>query len=111
MSFISHEIKNSLNMILATMQLLEKKAEKNIYPKDILNHIELVKQNSFRIMKIVNDLSSKSKIELGYLDFNPSNEDIVFTNKLIEIGKLNNIPVLDHIVIGRNCYYSFFEEG
>lgn len=44
-------------------------------------------------------------------DPSPSNEDIVFTNKLIEIGKLNNIPVLDHIVIGRNCYYSFFEEG
>lgn len=44
-------------------------------------------------------------------DPTPSNEDIVFTNKLIEIGKLNNIPVLDHIVIGRNSYYSFFEEG
>lgn len=44
-------------------------------------------------------------------DPTPSNEDIVFTNNLIEIGKLNNIPVLDHIVIGRNCYYSFFEEG
>ena len=44
-------------------------------------------------------------------DPSPSNEDIVFTNKLMEIGKLNNIPVLDHIVIGRNCYYSFFEEG
>lgn len=44
-------------------------------------------------------------------DPSPSNEDIVFTNKLMEIGKLNNIPVLDHIVIGKNCYYSFFEEG
>lgn len=44
-------------------------------------------------------------------DPNPSKEDIVFTNNLIEIGKLNNIPILDHIVIGNNCYYSFFEEG
>lgn len=44
-------------------------------------------------------------------DPTPSNEDITFTNNLIEIGKLNNIPVLDHIVIGNNCYYSFFEEG
>ena len=41
-------------------------------------------------------------------DPTPSNEDITFTNNLIE---LNNIPVLDHIVIGNNCYYSFFEEG
>lgn len=44
-------------------------------------------------------------------DPTPSKEDITFTNNLIEIGKLNNIPVLDHIVIGNNTYYSFFEEG
>ena len=44
-------------------------------------------------------------------DPSPSKEDVVFTNNLIEIGKLNNIPILDHIVIGNNCYYSFFEEG
>lgn len=99
MSFISHEIKNSLNMILATMQLLEKKAEKNIYPKDILNHIELVKQNSFRIMKIVNDLSSKSKIELGYEKFNPTNQDIVcFVEDICEsvrdLVKINDMSII-----------------
>lgn len=44
-------------------------------------------------------------------DPTPSKEDINFTNNLIEIGKLNNIPILDHIVIGNNSYYSFFEEG
>lgn len=43
-------------------------------------------------------------------DPTPSKEDIVFTNNLIEIGKLNNIPILDHIVIGNNSFYSFFEE-
>ena len=42
-------------------------------------------------------------------DPTPSKEDIVFTNNLMEIGKLNNIPVLDHIIIGNNSYYSFFE--
>ena len=44
-------------------------------------------------------------------DPTPSKEDIIFTNKLIEIGKLNNIPVLDHIVIGNNTFYSFFEQS
>lgn len=76
-SFMSHEIKNPLNMILATMQLMEKKVEKNIYPEDILRHLDLIKRNSFRIMKIVNELTSKSKMELGYEDFNPTNQDIV----------------------------------
>ncbi len=77
-SFVSHEIKNPLNMILATMQLIEKKVDQNIYPEEILRHTELVKRNSFRIMKIVSDLSSKSKLELGYEDFNPANQDIVY---------------------------------
>lgn len=43
-------------------------------------------------------------------DPTPSKEDVIFTNNLIEIGKLNNIPILDHIVIGNNSFYSFFEE-
>ena len=43
-------------------------------------------------------------------DSNPSNADIDITNKLMDIGKLMNIPVIDHIIIGNNNYYSFFEE-
>lgn len=44
-------------------------------------------------------------------DPTPSVEDKLFTKNLMEIGKLQNIPVLDHIIIGKNDYYSFFEEG
>ena len=44
-------------------------------------------------------------------DPTPSQEDIDLTNHLIDIGKLNNIPILDHIIIGDSKYYSFFEEG
>jgi DNA repair protein RadC len=43
-------------------------------------------------------------------DPTPSKEDELITNNLIEIGKLNNIPILDHIIIGNKSYYSFFEE-
>lgn len=44
-------------------------------------------------------------------DSSPSNEDIIFTDNLIKVGKLQNIPILDHIIIGNNNYYSFFEEN
>ena len=43
-------------------------------------------------------------------DINPSLEDIKLTKAIIEIGKLQNIPVLDHIIIGNNGYYSFLED-
>lgn len=112
-SFVSHEIKNPLNMILATMQLMEKKVEQNIYPGDVLRHIELIKRNSFRIMKIVNDLSSKSKIELGYLDFNPSNQDIVyFVEEICESVRdfvnINDMKIIfdtdeEELVVGFDC--------
>ena len=37
----------------------------------------------------------------------PSTEDINITNMLVKIGKLQGIPVIDHIIIGNNNYYSF----
>lgn len=41
----------------------------------------------------------------------PSGDDINLTNRLIEIGKLLGIRVVDHIIIGKNNYYSFVENG
>lgn len=44
-------------------------------------------------------------------DISPSKEDVRLTNSLVEIGKLNGIPIIDHIIIGNDNYYSFYEEG
>jgi DNA repair protein RadC len=43
-------------------------------------------------------------------DITPSKEDINITNVLKELGSINKIPILDHIIIGHNNYYSFNEE-
>ncbi|BDQ04270.1 MAG: UPF0758 protein [Ignavibacterium sp.] len=39
----------------------------------------------------------------------PSNEDIVITRKLVEAGKIMDIPIFDHIIIAGNNYTSFVE--
>ena len=44
-------------------------------------------------------------------DINPSEEDITLTNALVEIGKIQGIPVLDHIIISNHNYYSFSEHN
>lgn len=44
-------------------------------------------------------------------DPKPSREDIEFTRKLNEIGLLHGIYLVDHIVIGDDCYYSFYENN
>jgi len=41
----------------------------------------------------------------------PSKEDLNITKNLIEIGNLFGIKVVDHIIIGEDKYYSFFENG
>lgn len=44
-------------------------------------------------------------------DATPSTEDIVLTKKLKQIGELHAIYLIDHIIIGKNNYYSFFEDN
>lgn len=44
-------------------------------------------------------------------DATPSNEDIVITKNLKKIGEIHAIYLIDHIIIGNNNYYSFFEDN
>lgn len=39
----------------------------------------------------------------------PSNEDIAITKKMVDAGKILNIEVLDHIIIGGNSFTSMVE--
>ena len=40
----------------------------------------------------------------------PSNEDISITKKIVESGKIMDIPVFDHIIIAVNTFTSFVEK-
>ena len=44
-------------------------------------------------------------------DPNPSPEDVALTRRLVEAGKLMEIDVLDHVVIGQNRYVSACASG
>jgi DNA repair protein RadC len=39
----------------------------------------------------------------------PSNEDKLLTERLVEIGKIFGINVIDHIIVAESGYYSFYE--
>jgi DNA repair protein RadC len=41
----------------------------------------------------------------------PSAADIKLTNKLKEVGNIMDIPVLDHLIVSDDGYYSFADEG
>ncbi|MDD2181022.1 MAG: DNA repair protein RadC [Bacilli bacterium] len=41
----------------------------------------------------------------------PSNEDVLLTDKLVDIGNLLGIKVIDHVIVGNDNYYSFYENN
>ena len=44
-------------------------------------------------------------------DCSPSREDIMLTEALMQIGKINQIPVVDHLIFTEKGYYSFYENS
>ena len=44
-------------------------------------------------------------------DFTPSKDDFRTTQRLVEAGEILDIEVLDHIIIGKDGYYSFKKEN
>ncbi|MGN0318816.1 MAG: DNA repair protein RadC [Lachnospira sp.] len=43
-------------------------------------------------------------------DATPSNQDIIFTKQIASAGEIIGIKLIDHIVIGDNCYVSMNEQ-
>lgn len=69
-----------------------------VHPREIFN--EAIRALASRIILVHNHPSG---------DPSPSNEDIEITKKLIDIGELVGIEVLDHVIIGNEKYYSYEE--
>ena len=71
-----------------------------VHPREIFKHAYL--NSASGIICIHNHPSG---------DLKPSSEDIRLTSALCEVGLISGIPVLDHIIIGEDKYYSFFDDG
>ncbi len=41
-------------------------------------------------------------------DSTPSKQDKIITEKIKEVGLIHDIPLIDHVIIGKDNYYSFF---
>jgi DNA repair protein RadC len=70
----------------------------NIHPREIFKYA--IVNSSANIIIAHNHPSG---------DVFPSKKDIFITKELMQIGSLVQIPVIDHIIVGKNNYYSFFE--
>ncbi len=90
---------NNKNIVIDKELLFKGTINKSIvHPREIFKYAYLLSASG--IICIHNHPSG---------DIEPSREDIKLTEAIIEIGNLQNIPVLDHIIIGNNKYYSFLD--
>ncbi len=76
LSNISHELKTPLNVIFTAVQLL------GFYEEDCNDekqdkYLKLIKQNCYRLMKLINNLLDTTKLDSGYLKLNLINYNIV----------------------------------
>ena len=77
---ISHELKTPLNVIFSIAQLFDvycKEGSLDDNKNSIVEYIESIKQNSYRLSKIINNIVDLSKIEAGFFKLNLSNNNIV----------------------------------
>jgi len=70
-----------------------------VHPREIFK--AAIENNSASIILVHNHPSGNP---------DPSNEDISITGKIVESGKIMDIPVFDHIIVAGNTYTSFVEK-
>ncbi|KJF25640.1 hypothetical protein TZ02_17560 [Clostridium aceticum] len=96
-STVSHELKTPINIILGAIQLMESMEDFN--KASISKYINMQKQNSYRLLRLINNLIDISKIEGNQFVFNPINCDIVklvedISTSVVEYTKLKNIELI-----------------
>ncbi|MBR2138127.1 MAG: DNA repair protein RadC [Bacilli bacterium] len=70
-----------------------------VHPREIFKYAFL--ESAYSVVVIHNHPSG---------DPTPSKMDDELTQVLFNIGKVMSLPILDHIIIGNNKYYSYYEE-
>ncbi len=79
-SNISHELKTPLNLILSAVQLILHYKEKDTEAAQNMNidkYIYIIKQNTYRLIKLVNNLIDITRIDSGFFKINLRNGNII----------------------------------
>lgn len=79
-SNISHELRTPINVIFSALQMHEVKLkdyEVLNKSEDIYKYTRIMKQNCYRILRLVNNILDITKIDSGYFDINKQNVNII----------------------------------
>lgn len=91
---LSHEIKTPINIIYSCVQLLDinkEEGEKSLW-NSYNKYDNTIKQNCYRLLRLVNNLVDITKIDSGYMNLNFVNYEIV---GLVEDITLSIVPYVE----------------
>ena len=71
-----------------------------VHPREV--YIPVIRESAAAVIFVHNHPSG---------DPTPSQEDLMLTRRLREVGELVGIRVLDHVIIGKGRYVSFVDDG
>jgi PAS domain S-box-containing protein len=75
---ISHELKTPLNVIFSAIQVLDiYKNDTETLENRIDEYLVLIRQNCYRLMRLINNFLDITKVDSGFLKLNIGNYDIV----------------------------------
>ncbi len=74
---ISHELRTPLNIILSALQLINPFNNLTINKEKSYKYLNSVRQNSFRLLRLINNLIDLTKMDAGYFEIHPSNHNII----------------------------------
>ena len=74
---LSHEFKTPLNLIFSSIQLIEIMIDKGEDPENYKRYTNIIKQNGYRLLKMVNNLIDSTRLNSGCLEYDPKNYNIV----------------------------------
>jgi PAS domain S-box-containing protein len=77
-SNISHELRTPLNVIFSALQMHEfKLRDCSLQDSNFYKYTKIMKQNCYRLLRLVNNIIDITKIDSGYFDMNETNIDII----------------------------------
>lgn len=98
---LSHELRTPINLISSTIQLIKLNLTK-LSPQEankLYKYIDIMEINSLRLVRLINNLLDSTRIDAGFISFNPINADIVafiegICDSIVEFTEFNNMNLV-----------------
>lgn len=85
---LSHELRTPINLILASLKMIELFSEDHLKNEEMppKKYLKIIKQNSYRLMRLINNLIDVTRLDAGFMKLSISEWDIIDITKKITLS-------------------------